>query len=71
MIRYTSTKQLKLEFFKTPFDTELDQKNKWVMLAGIIPWDELAGIYQKRMHKSQGRPSLSLGVATGSLIIKQ
>ncbi|MEI7485750.1 MAG: transposase [Ignavibacteriota bacterium] len=70
MIRYTSTKQLKLEFFKTPFETDLDRENKWVKLSEIIPWDELAGIYQKRMHKRHGRPSLSPRVAVGALIIK-
>ncbi|MEI7811975.1 MAG: transposase, partial [Ignavibacteria bacterium] len=70
MIRYTGTKQLKPEFFRTPSDTDPDQKNKRVMLSGIIPWDEPAGIYRKRMHKRHGRPSLSPRVAVGALIIK-
>ncbi|MBT6764398.1 MAG: hypothetical protein HN778_20505, partial [Prolixibacteraceae bacterium] len=45
MINYTSQNQLSLELFKHPFEQELDKANRWVKLAAVIPWDELAGIY--------------------------
>lgn len=41
------------------------------MLAGKIPWDELAGIYLKHfIVKSTGRPPLNPRIVIGSIIIK-
>ena len=37
---YVSPNQLTLEGFETPFEQELNPKNRWVVLANIIPWDE-------------------------------
>lgn len=45
MTRYTSTSELKIEAFKTPFELKLDSDNRWVKLSQIISWDDLAGIY--------------------------
>lgn len=57
--------------FETPFSQNLDENNRWVVLAGKIPWDELAGIYLKRFSiKSTGRPPLNPRVVIGAIIIK-
>ena len=32
--------QLTFEDFKLPFESNLSADNRWVQLAGIIPWDE-------------------------------
>ena len=42
MIRYRSHKQLPLAEFEWPFQTALDENNRWVRMSGCIPWDELA-----------------------------
>ncbi len=42
MIKYTPANQLTLEGFEHPFDQELSPDNRWVKLATLIPWDELA-----------------------------
>ena len=42
MIRYRSQKQLTLAGFSSPFRTTLDPENRWVKLADLIPWDDLA-----------------------------
>lgn len=70
MIQYTDPRQQKLELFKTPFDTELDKENRWIKLAGIIPWEELGKTYSKAMNKEMGRPGISARVAIGAMIIK-
>ncbi|HHP7242226.1 MAG TPA: IS5 family transposase [Cyclobacteriaceae bacterium] len=68
---YVSQSQLTIEGFETPFSQNLDPDNRWVQLAGKIPWDELANLYFKRHSpKATGRPSLNPRLVIGSLIIK-
>ena len=70
MIKYTSTRQISIEEFKTPFARGLDKNNRWVRLAQKIPWDEFARIYGKALCKGFGRPSVNARVVIGAMIIK-
>jgi hypothetical protein len=71
LLKYTSPSQQILPGFEHPFERELDLTNRWVVLARLIPWDEICGIYHKQVGiSSTGRPGLSPRVAIGSLIIK-
>lgn len=68
---YVSPSQLYLDSFKTPFNEQLLKTNRWVVLAGLIPWDEICGLYLKHVGVSPtGRPALSPRVVIGSLMIK-
>ena len=68
---YVSPNQLTLEGFQTPFDQQLIKDNRWVILADLIPWDEVCAIYLKHVGVSiTGRPAISPRVVLGSLIIK-
>lgn len=69
--KYVSPAQLTLEGFETPFVQQLDPKNRWVVLAQLIPWDEVCNMYLKQVGVSDtGRPPISPRVVLGSLIIK-
>jgi len=70
MINYTPKSQLKLELFKHPFDTELDKDNRWVVLSGLIPWDNLAEVYCHNLNSNSGRKSVDVRTVIGALIIK-
>src|SRR4030042_4112264 len=70
MIKYTSTKQLSIEEFKTPFYYGLDKNNRWARLAQQIPWDEFAKIYAKALCEDFGRPAIDARVVIGAMIIK-
>jgi len=70
MIKYTPSSQLSLENFKHPFHQQLDPGNRWVQLAELVPWDELAGIYSKHLDPGAGRESVDLRMVIGALIIK-
>ena len=70
MIRYTPQAQLTLEGFQTPFCQHLNKNNRWVKLAGCIPWDKLANVYYKKMNQDFGAPSLSARMVIGAVIIK-
>ena len=68
---YMSPNQLTLEAFKSPFERELNPSNRWVVLAGLIPWDEISSLYLKNVPVSNtGRPALNPRIVIGSLIIK-
>ncbi len=52
-----------------PFGGKLNQKNRWLKLAGIIPWEELEGIY-KKYFSHLGRPGKDSRLINGLQIIK-
>ena len=68
---YVSPAQLSLECFKAPFEQHLNFQNCWVILAKLIPWDEICNLYLKHVGVSDtGRPPLNPRIVIGSLIIK-
>jgi len=68
---YVSPNQLVLAGFESPFDQQLNPTNRWVVLAHLIPWDEICNLYLKFVPVSQtGRPPLNPRIVLGSLIIK-
>jgi len=48
---YSSQNQLSFDGFEIPFDKKLNSKNRWVILAHLIPWDEICTIYLKSVPK--------------------
>lgn len=70
MIRYQSHKQLSLAEFDWPFQTTLDEHNRWVKLAECIPWDELAEGYYQGLSQTQGRPTKDARLVIGAVIVK-
>src|SRR3954468_20108160 len=68
---FVSQSQLVLSGFETPFSQKLNPSNRWVVLAGKIPWDEICNVYSKQAWISRtGRPPISPRMVIGSLIIK-
>jgi hypothetical protein len=68
---FVSRNQLVLEGFESPFDKRLNPENRWVVLANLIPWDEICNIYLKAVPKKEtGRPGLNPRIVLGSIIIK-
>jgi len=70
MIRYHSHKQLTLAEFDWPFQTALDESNRWVKMNQCIPWDALAEGYYQGLSTTQGRPSKDARLVIGAVIIK-
>lgn len=70
-VRYESPSQLTLSSFENPFSQNLNPDNRWVILANLIPWDEICNVYHKQVGISHtGRPGLNPRIALGALIIK-
>ena len=70
MIRYQSHKQLSLAEFDWPFQTVLDENNRWVKMSQCIPWDVLAEGYYQGLSLKQGRPTKDARLVIGAVIIK-
>lgn len=68
---YVSPSQLTLACFQSPFEQQLNPRNRWVVLSRLIPWDEICNLYLKNIRVSPtGRPPLNPRMVIGSLIIK-
>lgn len=70
MIRYTPASERTLSLFRTPFQQQLDPRNRWVRMAAVVPWDELDKVFFTRMSERYGRAIVDLRVVLGALIIK-
>ena len=70
MIRTQSHRQLSLTEFDWPFQTSLDENNRWVKMSQCIPWDELAEVYYQGLSSTQGRPTKEARLVIGAVIIK-
>lgn len=58
MLKFKSTKQLRIEEFKTPFELKISSDNRWVRLSSIMPWDYLVKIYARSLSIDKGRESI-------------
>jgi hypothetical protein len=70
MIRTQSHRQLTLTEFDWPFQTALDEDNRWVNMSQCIAWDELADAYYEGLSTTQGRPTKNARLVIGAVIIK-
>jgi transposase, IS5 family len=71
MYRKNNHNQLEFENFYLPFSGHLRGDNRWVILAGQIPWRQIEELYGKLFSEDNGCPALSARVALGALLIKE
>jgi IS5 family transposase len=70
-IMYKATaKQPELENFVTPFGGSLRTNNRWVMYAGLIPWELVEKIYAASFSTNMGAGAYSSRIAFGALFIR-
>ena len=64
--------QPEFENFYLPFGGKLSGKNRWVKLAGFVPWKEVEQCYRRGLSGSAvGAPAKAARIAFGALIIKE
>ncbi len=71
MYRRQKPTQKAPENFKLPFEGKLSEKNRWVIMAKLIPWSDFEQEYASLFSKEMGAPAKSFRMALGSLIIKE
>jgi len=52
-----------------PFGGKLDENNRWLRIAELIPWDELEDEY-RRHFSYVGRPAKDAHLVIGLLLLK-
>ncbi len=67
MYRHENYDQLKLEM---PFGVALREDNRWVILSGIFPWEEIDREYQVHFESDDGQVALPSRLAFGALYIQ-
>ena len=70
MIKYTPSIERTFSLFQGSFEQELDANNRWVKMANIVPWDEMAKVFYSSMSANQGRQSIDLRIVLGALLVK-
>ncbi len=71
MYRYTEGQHISEEDFEFPTGIKLDQNNRWVILAKLIPWQKFEAEYAAVFDEKMGAPAKSFRIALGSLIIQK
>ena len=70
MINYKNSKQQTLTGFESPFETQLNNENRWVKLSEVVPWDRLEEGYHLSLCAKGGRPAKDARLVIGAVIIK-
>ncbi len=71
MYRINSVTHKEREKFDLQRMTHLDQENRWVKLAALIPWSEFEAEYASQFSQTMGAPAKPFRMALGALIIKE
>ena len=70
MIKYTPASERTLSLFRTPFEQSLWPDNRWVRMAQLVPWDDMAKVFFEHMSMDHGRASVDLRIVLGALLVK-
>jgi len=71
MYRKDDPKQMEFQNFYLPFGGQLDDENRWVILAEQIPWQRIDQEYSELFSEDEGCPAKAARVGFGALIIKE
>ena len=57
--------------FELPFEGQLCEDNRWIVLSKLIPWSEFEAEYAQNFSEEMGAPAKSFRMALAALIIKE
>ena len=68
--------ETQLPIFKelAPYSSQIDQKNRWILLAKLVPWEEMNRLYKNYFDESKQSViktcRLIIGLFLGQMILK-
>ena len=71
MYKFNREQQISLTDFNQPLGMKLNENNRWVKKAAMIPWDAIEKKYAKLFPSNKGMPAKPLRMALGSLLIQK
>ena len=63
--------QIEIEGFRLPFSGKLDKENRWVKLAGILPWELIERRYAESFSDANSAEPIPARIAFGAIYIKE
>ena len=69
MYKYKSG-QISITDFGQPMGMHLNENNRWVKKAAMIPWDEIEKKYAGLFKSNKGHPAKPLRLALGACMIQ-
>ena len=58
MYRKSESAKIEAEDFVLPFEGQLSEDNRWVIMAELIPWAEFEDEYARLFDQKRGAPAL-------------
>ena len=71
MYRKSESEKIEVEDFVLPFEGQLSEDNRWVIMAELIPWNEFEDEYARLFDPKRGAPAKSFRMALAALIIQE
>ena len=71
MYKFNREQQISLTDFNQPLGMKLNENNRWVKKAAMIPWNAIEEKYAKLFPSNKGMPAKPLRMALGSLLIQK
>ncbi len=72
MYKQENKRQQEFEQFYLPFGGSLNPRNRWVLLAKLIPWEEFEEKYAEHFAENgMGAPAKSFRMALGAILIRK
>lgn len=71
MYKFNKEKQLSFTDFNQPLGLQMNENNRWIKKAEMIPWETIEAEYAKLFPSKTGMPAKPLQMALGSLLIQK
>ena len=71
MYHQASSTSIPVTKFVLPFEGQLNENNRWVIMADLVPWMEFESEYAQLFVQFLGAPAKSFRMTLGALIIQQ
>lgn len=71
MYKFDKEKQITLMDFDQPLGLKMEENNRWVKKAALIPWETIELEYAKLFPSKTGMPAKPLRMALGALLIQK
>lgn len=71
MYKFNQNTQITFSDFNQPLGMKMNENNRWIKKAELIPWDKIEVKYAELFKSNTGMPAKPLRMALGSLLIQK
>lgn len=71
MYKFNKNTQMTFSDFNQPLGLKMNENNRWIKKAELIPWEKIEVKYAKLFKSNTGMPAKPLRMALGSLLIQK